>query len=150
MPAASFDALDTLVGSASWPDVSFAARACEAPAFGVVLSIIAVALPADTVVVVTRVVDSTKLPMLTPQFVPLLGSSLHSTPFSSDRTVWIAWRNGLIFAPPGSVLKVSARVAMVMAEPPAAFDRSEMTGTGVKMVSITGCSGLVASTICCR
>ena len=65
-------------------------------------------------------------------------------------TVLIASRNGLILGPAGSVLKVSARVAMVTALPPAALDRSEMTGIGVKIVSMTGCSGLVASMTCSR
>ena len=65
-------------------------------------------------------------------------------------TVLIASRNGLIFGPPARVLNVSARVAMVTSSPPAALDRSEMTGIGVKIVSMIGWSGLVASTTCWR
>ena len=70
--------------------------------------------------------------------------------FRKSLVVLIASRNGLIFGPPAIVLKVSARDAIVTSSPPAAYDRSEITGIGVKIVSMTGCNGLVASMTCWR
>ena len=95
-----------------------------------------------TLVVATRLRSSLKLPISTPQ-----SASVHVT-LVNALIVLIASRNGLIFAPPGRVLNVSPSDAMVTAFPPAAFDRSEITGMGVKIVSMTGWSGLVASTSC--
>ena len=107
------------------------------------VSIIDFALPAEAVVVVARSVSSAKLPISMPH------ESVHFTA-RSCLTSLIALRNGWILAPWGSVLNFSASVAIVISDPPAALDRSEITGTGVKIVSMIGWSGLVASTTCCR
>ncbi len=111
-----------------------------------VLSIIEPALPAETRVVVAWPFLSWKLPMRMPQ----VSSPASQLTVSSCLTSLIALRNGWIFAPPGRVLNFSASVAIVTSSPPAALERSEMTGIGVKIVSMIGCNGLLASTICCR
>ena len=108
--------------------------------------IIDFALPAEAVVVAARSLLSVKLPIRTPQ---VSSPPSHFTA-RSCLTSLIALRKGWILAPSGSVLNFSASVAIVISEPPAALDRSEMTGTGVKIVSMIGWSGLVASAICFR
>ena len=105
------------------------------------LLIIVSALPAVTGAAATFCGLRSKLPMVMLHPLPPLQPMLSLTRF----TVLMALRNGSIFGPPARVLKTCASVARVISSPPAAVERSEITGIGVKIVSMIGSMGLVAS-----